>query len=330
MALARGSKTLLAILGLAYLIFLGVFFYQSVAKQGLALVPEFEVIEKLQLPVDPGDQAALQKFASEHVEIELSQESGSTGRYRVKELRASDVKQAIEAGKTEIHGALKSQAAGAESFIKNRYVTGAPVKDEDGKIVLPKAIPIGLMQIELLTKHGIAGKTEIPVQGHGQIISINATMGFVILNFLVLAALLYGLLWEPIMKMLDDRAASIRKDIEQASASREDAEKLKQRYEQAMANARSEANRLRQEKVREGDAEKDKIMGHAREEARRLVEDAQSQISAAVSEAKRELRKEVGSISVEIAARILGREVDQNVHRQMIDDFLRNLETEKV
>jgi F-type H+-transporting ATPase subunit b len=155
-------------------------------------------------------------------------------------------------------------------------------------------------------------------------------MGFVILNFLVLAALLYGLLWEPIVKMLDDRAASIRKDIEQASASREDAEKLKQRYEQAMANARSEANRLRQEKVREGDTEKNKIIGRAREESRRLVEDAQSQITAAISDAKRELRKEVGNISIEIAARILGREVDQSVHRQMIDDFLRDLETEKV
>ena len=330
MTLARGSKTLLAILGLAYLIFLGVFFYQSVAKQGLAMVPEFQTIDKLQLPADPLDQPAIEKFALEYVEIEVSRETGTTGNYKVKELRASDVKQSIEAGKREIRGALKTQANSAEAFIKNRYVTGAPVKDETGKIALPKAVPIGLMQIELLTRYGIAGKTEIPVQGHGQIISINATMGFVILNFLVLAALLYGLLWEPIVKMLDDRAASIRKDIEQASASREDAEKLKHRYEQAMANARSEANRLRQEKVREGDAEKDKIIGRARDEARRLVEDAQSQITAAISDAKHGLRKEVGNISVEIAARILGREVDQSVHRQMIDDFLRELETEKV
>jgi F-type H+-transporting ATPase subunit b len=330
MALARGSKTLLAILGLAYLIFLGVFFYQSVAKQGLAPVPAFKTIENLQLPADSNDQAALDKFASEYVEIEVSQEGTTAGSYKVKELRTAEVARAIDAGKKEIRGALKKQAQSAESFIKNRYVTAAPVKNAEGKIVLPKGIPIGLMQIELLTEYGIAGEKEIPVQGHGQIISINATMGFVILNFLILAALLYGLLWEPIMKMLDDRAASIRKDIEQASASREDAEKLKQRYEQAMANARSEANRLRQEKVREGDAEKDNIISRARDEARRLVEDARSQITAAVSDAKRDLRKEVGGISVEIAARILGREVDQNVHRQMIDEFLRNLETEKV
>jgi F-type H+-transporting ATPase subunit b len=330
MALARGSKTLLAILGLAYLSFLGVFFYQSVAKQGLVVVPEFETIENLELPADPSDQAALERFASRYVEIEVLQEGGNTGKYRVKELHANNVQDAIKAGRKEIRGALKAQALSAESFLKNRYVTAAPVKDYAGKTILSKAVAIDLMQIELLTRYGIAGKTEIPVQGHGQIISINATMGFVILNFLVLVALLYGLLWEPITKMLDDRAASIRKDIEQASASREDAEKLKQRYEQAMANARSEANRLRQEKVREGDAEKDKIIGRAREEARRLVEDAQSQITAALAEARKGLRSEVGSISVEIAARILGREVDQSVHRQMIDDFLRNLETEKV
>lgn len=330
MALARGSKTLLAILGLAYLAFLGVFFYQSVVKQGLVVVPEFETVEKLQLPADPDNQAALEEFASQYAEIEVMQESGSSGKYRVKELQPSNIREMIKAGRKEIRGALRAQARSAESFVKNRYVTAALVKDDSGKAILPKAIAIGLMQMELLTRHGIAGRTEIPVQGQGQIISINATMGFVILNFLILAALLYGLLWEPITKMLDDRAASIRKDIEQASASREDAEKLKQRYEQAMANARSEANRLRQEKVREGDVEKDKIVGKAREEARRLVEDAQSQITAALAEARKGLRSEVGSISVEIAARILGREVDQSVHRQMIDDFLRNLETEKV
>jgi F-type H+-transporting ATPase subunit b len=186
------------------------------------------------------------------------------------------------------------------------------------------------MQIELLTKYDIAGKTKIPVQGHGQIIGINATMGFVILNFLILVALLYGLLWNPVTKMLDDRAGSIRRDIEQASASREDAEKLRARYEQALANARSEASRLRQEKVREGDAQKDKIISHARQEARRLTEDAKAQVEAALTEAKRELRKEVGGISVDIAAQILDKEVDQEVHRKLIDDFLRNLETEKV
>jgi F-type H+-transporting ATPase subunit b len=328
MALAKGSKALLAMLGVGYLLFLGIFFYQSVVRHGLKTVPSFETV-KLRLP-DPQDEAALEKFTQDYVGIEVVPGEGNTGRYKVKQLTSRSLKQRLEKGEEEILAADAGQAGRAESFAKLRYLTGAPVKADDGKIVLNKGIKLGLMQMELLTRNGIAGKKDIPVQGHGQIIGINATMGFVILNFLVLVALLYGLLWDPITRMLDERAGSIRKDIEQAAASREDAEKLKERYEQALANARSEANRMRQEKIREGDAQKDKIITRARDEARRLSEDAKAQVETAIVEAKWELRKEIGSISVEIAARVLAKEVDQSVHRQLIDEFLRNLETENI
>ncbi len=329
MVLAKGSKLLLLALGLGYVIFLAVFFYQSVVKHGLVSVPAFKTIENLRLP-DPGNEVALEEFCKDFVEIEIIQTDSNSGRYRVVQLRPRDVKKRIEDGTEKILGAEAGPASKARSFAKKRYIAAAQIKAPDGKVVLDKKVELGLMQIELLTRYGVAGKTEIPVQGHGQIIGINATMGFVILNFFVLAALLYGLLWGPITKMLDDRAASIRKDIELASASREDAQKLKERYEQALANARSEANRMRQEKVREGDAQKSRIIGHAREEARRLSEDAKVQIESALKEAKLDLRTEIGGISVEIAAQILAKEVDQEVHRKLIDDFLRNLETEEV
>lgn len=328
MALAKGTKALLAMLAVGYVIFLAVFFYQSFVKHGLVSVPVLEINDKLPLP-DSSDEETLKKFSQNYVEIEVIPGKGNTGRYRIKELRPSDLSKRIKNGEKEMRGVAKSQATAADSFAKSRFLTAAPIK-VDNIIVLPKAVELGLKQIELLTKKGIAGKEDIPVQGHGQIIGINATMGFVILNFLVLVALLYGLLWNPITGMLDERAGSIRKDIEQAAASREDAEKLKMRYEQALANARSEANHLKQEKVREGDAEKDKIITHAREEARRLADDANTQIETAVADSKLALRREIGGISVDIAAKILTKEIDKNIHQQLIDDFLRNLETEKI
>ena len=61
-----------------------------------------------------------------------------------------------------------------------------------------------------------------------------------------------------------------------------------------------------------------------------VTEDTKAQIETSINEAKRDLRREIGSISVEIAAQILAKEVDQEVHRKLIDDFLRNLETEEV
>ena len=328
MALAKGSKALLIMLGVGYVIFLAIFFYQSVAQQGLVAVPPFET-RKARLP-DPQDEAAVEKFAKENVGIEVVTGKGGTGRYRLVKLTARSLAKKVQEGPAEILCAGAAQAGKAEAFAKKRYMTAAQLKKDDGRVVINKAVELGLMQIELLTRHGIAGKVKIPVQGRGQIIGVNATMGFVILNFLILVVLLYGLLWEPITSMLDTRAASIRKDIEQAAGSREDAEKLKVRYEQALANTRSEASRLRQEKIREGETQKAQIVSDARDEARRLSEDARAQIEVAINDAKRDLRKEVGSISVEIATQILSREVDQNVHRKLIDDFLRNIETEKV
>lgn len=328
MALAKGSKAVLVMLGLAYVVFLSIFLYQSMLKRGLVSVPAFETVKK-ELP-DPEDEKALQEFADNYAEIELVEKGKGGGRYRVIQLRPVDIKAKVEKGKKEILAAVRDQVEKADRFTKSRYVTAAPIKNRKGRIVLPKATELGLMQIELLTRHGIAGVEEIPVQGHGEIIGINATMGFVILNFFILVALLYGLLWEPVTKMLDERTASIRKDIEQASASREDAQMLKARYEQAIANARTEASRLRQEKIREGDREKDKIVKHAREEARKLLDDAQAQVAVAIADAKHKLRKEIGAVAVDIARHILAKEVDAQLHRQMIDEFLANLETEKV
>jgi len=329
MALAKGTKAILAMLGIAYLIFIAVFFYQATIEHGLVPVPLFETGTQ-QLPGDPKNQQEIEQFAAKFVEVEVVAESGSRGRYRIVELRPKGLVAMIESGKKEILAADKSQASKAEGFAKSRYVSAAQIKTGDGRIVLNKKVELGLMQLELLTKNGIAGKEKVPAYGHGEIIGINATMGFVILNFLVLVALLYGLLWHPITQMLDDRTVSIRKDIEQASASREDAEKLRSRYEQAIENARTEATRMREEKIREGEARKDEIIAKARDESRRIAEDAKEQIETEVSNARKSLRQEIGGLSVEIARNILAREVDMDVHRKMIDEFLRNLETEKV
>ncbi len=328
MVLAKGSKALLIILGLAYLVFIAIFMYQSVAEQGLVSVPAFET-GQIALP-ETGGEKALQEFADRYVRVEIATGEGNTGKYRVVQMRPQGVKKLLGQGTRTILGTDKSQAAKAQAFAKKRYMAAANIKSPEGVIVLKKATEIGLMQIELLTTHGVAGKEKIPVQGHGAIIGINATMAFVILNFFILVALLYGLLWEPITRMLDERTASVRRDIEHATASREDAEKLKLRYEQAIANARTEASRMKQEKVRDGEAQKEKIIRNARDEAKRLAEDAKLQIDAAVLEAKGELRKEVGDISVEIAKQILGKEVNKEIHRNTIDEFLRNLETESV
>lgn len=143
-----------------------------------------------------------------------------------------------------------------------------------------------------------------------------------IVNFLVLLYLLQRFMWGPIQRSLDARATKIREGIEAAEASRREREQMKQEVAQLLATARREAQDIADRTTkaaeaaaieirREGSAEGDRIRERARADAKQLHDQTLSQ-----------LRGEVASMAVLAASRILGREVDERAHRELIEKSL--------
>lgn len=143
-----------------------------------------------------------------------------------------------------------------------------------------------------------------------------------IVNFLVLLYLLQRFMWGPITRSLDARAARIREGIEHAEAARRDREQLKEEVERLLAQARQEAAGIAERTTKAAEDAAAEIQRQAKAEGERIRERARTDAEQLHRQALARLRADVASMAVLAASRILGREVDERTHRQLIERSL--------
>jgi F-type H+-transporting ATPase subunit b len=133
------------------------------------------------------------------------------------------------------------------------------------------------------------------------------TVVIFLLTFLILAR--YA--WKPILKMLDAREKSIAESIASADRIKAEMSQMKSEHEQMLVDARAERSRI----LKEAKEARDQIVSEAREqaktEARRIVEDAQVAINNQKMQALTEVKNQVGKLALEVAGKILRKELSQ-------------------
>ena len=130
-----------------------------------------------------------------------------------------------------------------------------------------------------------------------------------------------------IERMYAERTAAIEGGIAKAEEAQKEAAAAKQQYEAQLADARAEAAKIREDARAQGAA----IIAESREqaaaEAGRINENATKQIAAERQQAVVSLRSEVGTLSADLASRIVGESLhDEARQKGIIDRFLAELE----
>jgi F-type H+-transporting ATPase subunit b len=143
-----------------------------------------------------------------------------------------------------------------------------------------------------------------------------------IVNFLVLLYLLQKLMWGPITRSLDARAAKIREGIEFAEAARREREEMKAEVARMLADARREAQGIADRTTKAAEAAAVDIRKEAAAEGDRIRERARADSKQLHDQTLAQLRGEVASMAVLAASRILGKEVDERAHRDLIEKSL--------
>jgi F-type H+-transporting ATPase subunit b len=132
-----------------------------------------------------------------------------------------------------------------------------------------------------------------------------------VLLFTFFVVLLKPLLFDPLMKVFEER----EKRIEGAKAEARDMDKqaadLLTQYESELEKIRREASREREELRGETAKLEAKIMAEARAESARILEAGKLKIAAEVDTLRKELDKQTPALAADIASRVLGREVSQ-------------------
>ena len=98
-----------------------------------------------------------------------------------------------------------------------------------------------------------------------------------LLNFVILFAILYFLLYKPVRKFMDQRKEAYQKMDDEARDAKKTAEELKLQYETQLANADAEIAEKKQEAIKAAEQRAKSIEAQAKEEAEGILSGAKRQ-----------------------------------------------------
>lgn len=154
-------------------------------------------------------------------------------------------------------------------------------------------------------------------------------MLFYAILFLVLMALIAKFAWNPINEMLKERADRIANDMDSAEQSRKEAAKLAEERKSALDKSHEEATTIISNAKDSGDRQKNLIMDEAQRDAKGLKEKAHKDIEQERADVLKGAQNDVASLSIEIASKIIKKELDADSQKQLIDSYIEGLGDQK-
>ncbi len=144
--------------------------------------------------------------------------------------------------------------------------------------------------------------------------------------FLLVVFVLGKFAWGPLLAGLQKREQFIRDSLEQAKAENDKATALAAEYEQKVLEAKTEATAIVEEGRRDAEAVKRQIEEQGRAEADKMIKRARREIEIAQQTAVKEIYVTSARLATDLAARILGREVNANDHERLIAESIERIE----
>ncbi|GIE27501.1 ATP synthase subunit b [Actinoplanes italicus] len=146
--------------------------------------------------------------------------------------------------------------------------------------------------------------------------------------FGVLCFVLIKFVFPQMEKTFQARVDAIEGGIKRAEAAQAEANQLLEQYKAQLAEARTEAARIRDEARADAEGIRQDVLAKAREESDRIIAAGNEQLSAQRDSIVRELRSEVGTIAVDLASKIVGEALaDEARTRGTVERFIADLDT---
>ena len=148
---------------------------------------------------------------------------------------------------------------------------------------------------------------------------------------LIAFAILLFVFWKFVLpmvkKVLDERTEKIEGGIERAEAAQREAKEALDKYNEQLAEARGEAAKIREDARLQGQQILSDMKADAQKESDRIVANGQQQLQAQRQQIVTELRSDLGKQSVDLAEKLMGEQLSDNVKQSgTIDRFLADLD----
>ena len=143
-----------------------------------------------------------------------------------------------------------------------------------------------------------------------------------ILNLFLQMFLIKKFLFKPIREVLEKRKAKADAEISDATKAKEEALAMKAEYEQNMLEARDKANAILADATKTASAKSDEILKEASANAIAIKAKAEKDIEQEKRKAVNELKEEIGGMAMEIAGKVIEREINEEDHNKLINEFI--------
>ena len=142
-----------------------------------------------------------------------------------------------------------------------------------------------------------------------------------IINILILFFVTKTLLYKPVKKVLEQRKAAQAKLLEEAEQQKAYATEKKEQYDALMADSAGIRLSTMREAETQAKEKAEEILSAARTEAAEITRSTRAKAEAEREKMLADARDQLGAVAVELSGKILGREVTDEDNRRIIDSF---------
>ena len=154
-------------------------------------------------------------------------------------------------------------------------------------------------------------------------------MFWTIVTFLALVAILRVFAWGPLIHAVEEREGRIKADREGAEKARLEAERIQKELEARLAEAGAKSKELIAAATKDGEALRAKLKAEAEADALAIRQKTTAELNAEKAKLVEDLRRDVASLSVMAAEKLMRKSVDDGVQKNVLDGFFKDLDAAK-
>ena len=148
---------------------------------------------------------------------------------------------------------------------------------------------------------------------------------FTLLNFLAVFFVGKRFLWGPVTKMVQERQKEIDDMYSEADTARASAKAMEEEYQGKLSDARATSEQIVRDAVSRGQAREEEIIRQANAEATAMMDKAVADIALEKKKAINDAKDEIAGIALEIAGKVVGRQLSDADQTKLVDQFIDEL-----
>jgi len=153
---------------------------------------------------------------------------------------------------------------------------------------------------------------------------------FQVLNFSIVAILLYAWAYRPILNMLQNRKEKIAQGLEDARVAAEARENAEKEAREILAKAQADAQQKIREATERAEVSAKEVLASAEADSAKIRDDARAEIAQDRDRILADVRGQIAALAMAAAQRLIGDALDEQRQRALIEEFFSGVKSGKV